>query len=123
MMELYVSSRPLLRKGTSTTVPVGSAMALVKRAWVPLVMVLVIAIASFAVVRLHGVFGRQSVSAGGANGVDTLVQFNPKHVLYDVWGPPAPSSRSTTSTSTPNRRGLQRLRCHGATRSSPPTPR
>jgi Mycobacterium membrane protein len=62
-------------------------MARVKRMWVPLVMVLVIAIASFAVVRLHGVFGRQPASVGGANGVDTLVQFNPKHVLYDVWGP------------------------------------
>jgi hypothetical protein len=68
--------------------PVRGVMPLVKRMWVPLVMVLVIAIASFAVVRLHGVFGRQSASVGGANGVDTLVQFNPKHVLYDVWAPP-----------------------------------
>jgi hypothetical protein len=53
--------------------------------WVPLVMLVVIALASFTVIRLHGVFGRQSASDGGANPADTLVQFNPKHVLYDVW--------------------------------------
>ncbi|HUE33646.1 MAG TPA: MmpS family transport accessory protein [Mycobacterium sp.] len=63
-------------------------MALVRRMWIPLVMLVVIALASFMVIRLHGVFGRQSASAGGADPADTLVQFNPKHVLYDVWAPP-----------------------------------
>jgi predicted lipoprotein len=63
-------------------------MPLVKRMWVPLVMLLVVTVASSAVVRLHSLFGRQSASTGGANAADTLVQFNPKHVVYDVWGPP-----------------------------------
>jgi hypothetical protein len=36
---------------------------------------------------LHGVFGRQADSDAGANAADTLVQFNPKHVRYDIYGP------------------------------------
>jgi hypothetical protein len=59
------------------------------RFWVPLVMVLVTAVGGFTVLRLHGVFGSNNVtSAGGEGAADAIVQFNPKHVLYEVWGPP-----------------------------------
>jgi hypothetical protein len=62
---------------------------LLKRYWVPLVMLLVVVVAAFTVSRLHGVFGSDNVtSAGGAGAADAIVQFNPKHVLYEVWGPP-----------------------------------
>jgi hypothetical protein len=63
-------------------------MALLKRLWVPVVMVVVVLTAALAVTRLHAVFAERSATAGASNGGgDTLVQFNPKHVLYDVWGP------------------------------------
>lgn len=62
-------------------------MALLRRQWILLVMMVVVAVASFGVVRFHSYFGQKSASVGGDPG-DTLVEFNPKHVLYDVWGPP-----------------------------------
>ena len=45
----------------------GQGMIVVKRAWIPLVVMVLVAIAGFAVYRLHGVFGVHGVtSAVGA---------------------------------------------------------
>ena len=61
-------------------------IGLVKRAWIPIVMVVVLVVGAFMVSRLHGVFGshRYVPDAGNA---DAIVQFNPKWVLYEVFGP------------------------------------
>jgi hypothetical protein len=60
--------------------------SVLKRAWIPVVMVVVVAVGAFTVSRLHGVFGsHQRVSDAG--NADAIVQFNPKHVLYEVFGP------------------------------------
>jgi hypothetical protein len=61
-------------------------IGLVKRAWIPTVMVVVLVVGAFMVSRLHGVFGshRYVPDAGNA---DAIVQFNPKRVLYEVFGP------------------------------------
>ena len=62
-------------------------MIVVKRGWVPLVVVVLVAIAGFAVYRLHGVFGvRGATSAVGAR-ADDIKPFNPKHVTLEVFGP------------------------------------
>ena len=60
---------------------------LVKRAWVPLVMVVVVAIAAFTVARLHGVFGSNMYTPDNGN-ADAIIQFNPKHVLLEIFGAP-----------------------------------
>ncbi|MFZ3319326.1 MmpS family transport accessory protein, partial [Mycobacterium sp.] len=39
------------------------------------------------VVRLHKVFGSQDLNAAAGAGIE-IVQFNPKIVVYDVFGPP-----------------------------------
>jgi len=53
-----------------------------------LVAVVVVAVAGFAVYRLHGVFGsNHDTSTGGALS-DEIVPFNPKHILLEVFGPP-----------------------------------
>ncbi|HYB36921.1 MAG TPA: MmpS family transport accessory protein [Mycobacterium sp.] len=57
-----------------------------KRAWIPLVLIVVLTVSGFGVVRLHRIFGSQSVTGGGA-GIE-IVQFNPKVVTYAVFGPP-----------------------------------
>lgn len=57
-----------------------------KRAWIPLVLIVVLTVSGFGVVRLHRIFGSQSVTGGGA-GIE-IVQFNPKVVTYEVFGPP-----------------------------------
>jgi MmpS family membrane protein len=62
-------------------------MTVVKRAWIPLVVVVLVAIAGFAVYRLQGVFGvRDGASPVGAR-ADVIKPFNPKHVTLEVFGP------------------------------------
>ncbi|HEU4360237.1 MAG TPA: MmpS family transport accessory protein [Mycobacterium sp.] len=59
---------------------------LVKRAWIPLVLVLVFAVSGLVVARLHRVFGSQDLNAKAGQGIE-IVQFNPKDVTYEVFGP------------------------------------
>ena len=56
-----------------------------KRAWIPLVLVVVLAVSGLIVMRLHKVFGSQNLNAAGAN--VKIVQFHPKILVYDVSGP------------------------------------
>jgi hypothetical protein len=64
----------------------GLTISLIKRIWIPIVMVLVVAVGAVTVSRLHGVFGshRHVADAGNA---DAIIAFNPKDVLYEVLGP------------------------------------
>jgi hypothetical protein len=59
---------------------------LVKRSWIPVVMVVVVAVAAFTVSRLHGIFG-SDMYRPDVGSSDAIVQFNPKHVLYEIFGP------------------------------------
>jgi hypothetical protein len=65
-------------------IPVANA---VKKAWVPLVIVIVILVAGFVVDRLRGIFGNHDNRPITSAGADDIKPFNPKHVLYQVWGP------------------------------------
>jgi hypothetical protein len=58
-----------------------------KRAWIPLVLAVVLAASGYMVYRLHGIFGSQA-NARSDPGIE-IVQFNPKVVRYDVFGPAA----------------------------------
>jgi hypothetical protein len=59
----------------------------VARVWIPLVMVVVIVLAVFTVARLRVVFG-SDVYVPDSGNADAIVQFNPKHVLYQIFGGP-----------------------------------
>ena len=59
----------------------------VKRAWIPLVLIVVLSISALGVTRLHKIFGSQDLNAGAGAGIE-IVQFNPKIVLYQITGPP-----------------------------------
>ena len=56
------------------------------RVWIPLVFVVVLAASGLIVVRLHKVFGSEDLNAAAGAGIE-IVQFNPKIVVYDVFGP------------------------------------
>ena len=60
---------------------------LVARFWIPFVMVVVVVIAAFTVARLHGVFGSDMYKPDNGN-ADAIIQFNPKHVLFEIFGAP-----------------------------------
>jgi hypothetical protein len=65
-----------------------SLTRLVMRRWMVLVAVVVVALAGFTVYRLHGAFGSHKNSSL-ANGVSNeIVPFNPKSVVYEVFGAP-----------------------------------
>ncbi|ORV24331.1 hypothetical protein AWB98_22530 [Mycolicibacterium conceptionense] len=53
-----------------------------------LLAVVVIALAGFAVFRLHGIFASQDVTSTPSGSGNDIVPFNPKHVLVEVFGPP-----------------------------------
>jgi hypothetical protein len=59
---------------------------LVGRAWIPLVLVVVLAVSGLIVVRLHKLFASQDLNANAGAGIE-IVQFNPKIMIYDVYGP------------------------------------
>ena len=54
--------------------------------WIPLVLVVVLAVSGLMVSRLHKLFGSQDLNANAGAGIE-IVQFNPKIVVYDVFGP------------------------------------
>lgn len=54
-----------------------------------LVAVAVIALAGFAVYRLHGIFASQDVTSTPSGSGNDIVPFNPKHVVLEVFGPPS----------------------------------
>lgn len=65
----------------------GAVTRVLKRAWIPLVLVVVLALSTLIVSRLHKIFGSQDLNANAGKGIE-IVQFNPKVVVYDITGPP-----------------------------------
>jgi MmpS family membrane protein len=61
---------------------------LLSRQWMVLVAVMVVAVAAFAVYRLHGIFGSHDVTVTSGALADQTEPFNPKHVVLEVFGPP-----------------------------------
>ena len=58
------------------------------RRWMLLVAVFVVALAGFAVYRLHGIFGSKDVTSTPSGAANEIVPFNPKHVVMEVFGAP-----------------------------------
>lgn len=58
-----------------------------KRAWIPLLLIVVLAVSGLVVSRLHKMFASADLNAGAGAGIE-IVQFNPKILVYDVYGPP-----------------------------------
>jgi hypothetical protein len=65
-------------------IPVGRGL---KKIWIPLVLLVVLAVSGLVVSRLHKQFASQDLNAGAGAGIE-IVQFNPKVMVYDVYGAP-----------------------------------
>ena len=70
-------------------VPVGRVL---KKVWIPVVLVVVLAISGLVVSRLHRMFASQDLNAGAGAGIE-IVQFNPKILVYDVFGAPGTTAQ------------------------------
>jgi hypothetical protein len=63
-------------------------MNVLKRAWIPLLIVVVVAIAGLCVYRMHGVFASNNeITRAGAGLANDPKPFNPKRVTYEIFGP------------------------------------
>jgi Mycobacterium membrane protein len=56
--------------------------------WIPLVIVAVIGAGGWTVSRLHGAFGSEKHQLYADTRVGGASSFNPKHMTYEVFGPP-----------------------------------
>ncbi|MEE2852097.1 MAG: MmpS family transport accessory protein [Actinomycetota bacterium] len=65
-----------------------SIASLVRRGWMVLVAVVVVALAGFGIYRLHGIFGSHNNTSANSGLAGEIVPFNPKHVVLEVFGAP-----------------------------------
>jgi len=70
-------------------IPVGRAL---KHAWIPLLLIVVLAVSGLVVSRLHKMFASADLNAGAGAGIE-IVQFNPKVMVYDVYGSPGTTAQ------------------------------
>ena len=59
-----------------------------KKVWMPLLLVVVIALGGYAVVRIRDLFGANPVAVAGDEKGDGTAPFSPKHITYEITGPP-----------------------------------
>jgi nitrate reductase NapE component len=59
-----------------------------KRVWIPLVVLVVVAAGGFTVLRLHGVFGSDKHVLYADTRIDDSKPFDTKYLVYQVFGPP-----------------------------------
>lgn len=75
--------------GRQQTHPRGAGMiAALKRLWIPLLIVVVVAIGGMTVARLHGIFGSEKRESYADTRIKDTKPFNPKHIRYEIFGPP-----------------------------------
>jgi hypothetical protein len=65
-----------------------SISRVLRRLWVPLVILAVVVGGGFTVSRLHGIFGSEKQLSYSDTRVDNAKPFNPKHLRYEVFGAP-----------------------------------
>jgi hypothetical protein len=70
-------------------IPVGRIS---KAIWIPVVLIIVLAVSGLVVTRLHKQFASQDLNANAGAGIE-IVQFNPKIMVYDVYGPPGTTAQ------------------------------
>ncbi|MDT5334666.1 MAG: hypothetical protein QOD90_171 [Mycobacterium sp.] len=70
-------------------IPIGR---MAKAGWIPLVLIVVLAVSGLVVSRLHGQFASKDLNANAGAGVE-IVQFNPKVMVYDVYGSPGTTAQ------------------------------
>ncbi|CAJ1505275.1 MmpS family protein [[Mycobacterium] kokjensenii] len=61
---------------------------MLSRVWIPLVIVVVAAVAAFTVHKIHGQFGSDKRPSYSDGQNDETKPFNPKHLTYEIFGPP-----------------------------------
>ena len=66
----------------------GISIRVLQRSWIPLVIVMVVGLGGFTVWRIHGIFGSDKRPSYSDSANSDTKPFNPKHLTYEVFGPP-----------------------------------
>jgi hypothetical protein len=61
---------------------------LLKKAWIPLLIVVVVAVAGFTVARIRTFFGAEGITVTPVQFADDPEPFDPKVVTYEIYGEP-----------------------------------
>ena len=62
-------------------------LGVLKRLWIPLVILVVIGVGALTVARLHGIFGSEKRPSYADSKIDEGRPFDPKQLSYEVFGP------------------------------------
>jgi Mycobacterium membrane protein len=65
-----------------------SLTRVIRRNWIVLVAVVIVAVAGLCVYRLHGIFGSHNNTSAGGGISEQTEPFNPKHITLEVFGGP-----------------------------------
>jgi hypothetical protein len=57
-----------------------------KKAWIPLLLVVVVALGAYAVVRIRDTLGANGTATAAAGNADDTKPFNLKHIAYEITG-------------------------------------
>jgi Mycobacterium membrane protein len=63
-------------------------VGVLRRLWIPLVILVVIGVGGLTVSRLHGIFGSEKRPSYADTKVDESKPFDAKQLIYEVFGPP-----------------------------------
>jgi hypothetical protein len=64
---------------------------LLKKFWIPLLLVVLLSLGAYTVVRIRDTFGGPAPAAGAHGNADDTKPFNPKHITYELTGSSAGS--------------------------------
>ncbi len=81
-----------------------------RRYWLPLVVLVALAIGGFVIERMHGIFGSNNeITREGAGIAKDPKPFNPKRVTYEVFGPTGATATINYLDLSANPRSLKRV--------------
>ena len=63
-------------------------LGVLRRVWIPLLILVVIGAGGFTVSRLHGIFGSEKRPTYADTKISDTKTYNPKHLTYEVFGSP-----------------------------------
>jgi hypothetical protein len=66
---------------------------LLKRLWIPLLILVVVGTGGMTVSRLHGIFGAEKHATYADSQTSDSKNFDPKHLTYEVFGPPGTTAK------------------------------
>jgi hypothetical protein len=68
-------------------------LGVLRRLWIPLLILVVLAVGGFTVSRLHGVFGSENRPVYADTETEKRQPYDPKQLIYEVFGPPGTVAR------------------------------